>query len=226
MTPLRLIVVDDQTSVRDGLVALLGTLPEIVVVGAAADGAEAVDLVGRQSPDAVLMDLRMPGTDGVEATARLAHLHPEVAVVVLTTFADDESVLAALSAGARGYLTKDAGRADMARALHAAVAGQVLLAEPVRRTLLSAATRNLPAPAARPRSWPAGLTEREGQILALMAEGLTNREISMRLFISNATVKTHVNHIFAKLGVDDRRAAIAYAAAVTSTGAWSPTPNG
>ena len=211
MTPLRLIIADDQTSVRDGLVLLLGTLPDVVVVGAAADGAEAVDLVGRHAPDAVLMDLRMPGMDGVEATAQLAHLHPGVAVVVLTTFADDESVLAALSAGARGYLTKDAGRADMARALHSAVAGQVTLAEPVQRTLLSAATRNRPAPAAPPQSWPEGLTEREGQILALIAEGLTNREIAVRLFISNATVKTHVNHIFAKLGVNDRRAAIAYA---------------
>jgi DNA-binding NarL/FixJ family response regulator len=210
-TALRLVIADDQTSVRDGLVLLLGTLPDVEVVAAAADGAEALDLVARHTPDAVLMDLRMPGMDGIEATRSLAKLHPGVAVVVLTTYADDETVLAALSAGARGYLTKDAGRADMARALHAAVSGQVTLAGPVQRTLLCAATRNLAPPLAPAGALPDGLTEREGQILTLVAQGLTNREISTRLFISNATVKTHINHIFAKLGVTDRQTAVSYA---------------
>jgi DNA-binding NarL/FixJ family response regulator len=203
---LRLVIADDQTSVRDGLVALLSTLPDLEVVGAAADGAAALALIDRERPDAVLMDLRMPGVDGVEATERLPRSHPEVAVVVLTTFADDESVLAALRAGAVGYLTKDAGRADMARALHAAAAGQVTLAAPVQRTLLSAALRER-----APEPWPDGLTDREGEILVLIANGLSNREITERLFIGTATVKTHINRIFAKIGVRDRRGAIAYA---------------
>jgi DNA-binding NarL/FixJ family response regulator len=203
---LRLVIADDQTSVRDGLVALLSTLPDLEVVGSAGDGAAVLELVERQRPDAVLMDLRMPGVDGVEATERLARSHPDVAVVVLTTFADDDSVLSALRAGAAGYLTKDAGRADMARALHAAVAGQVTMAGPVQRTLLSAALRSR---AAEP--WPDGLTDREGQILVLIANGLSNREITERLFIGTATVKTHINRIFAKIGVGDRRGAIAYA---------------
>ncbi|GAA2525009.1 response regulator [Winogradskya humida] len=212
-TPLRLLIADDQTSVRAGLVALLGTVPDIEVVGAAADGAEAVALTATLRPDAVLMDLRMPGMDGVEATARLARTHPAVAVVVLTTYADDESVLTALSAGARGYLTKDASRADLARALHTAVAGQVTLAAPAQQALLAAAT---PPTQYRPTqgrptqgrpTWPVGLTDRESEILQLIAEGLANREIAARLFIGNATVKTHVNHIFAKLGVTTRQAA-------------------
>jgi DNA-binding NarL/FixJ family response regulator len=203
---LRLVIADDQTSVRDGLVALLSTLPDLEVVGSAGDGAAVLELVERQRPDAVLMDLRMPGVDGVAATERLARSHPDVAVVVLTTFADDDSVLSALRAGAAGYLTKDAGRADMARALHAAVAGQVTMAGPVQRTLLSAALRSR---AAEP--WPDGLTDREGQILVLIANGLSNREITERLFIGTATVKTHINRIFAKIGVGDRRGAIAYA---------------
>jgi DNA-binding NarL/FixJ family response regulator len=203
---LRLVVADDQTSVRDGLVALLSTLPDLEVVGAAADGAAALDLVERERPDAVLMDLRMPGVDGVRATEQITREHPGVAVVVLTTYADHETVLAAMGAGAAGYLTKDAGRADMARALHAAVAGQVTLAGPVRATLLSAALRGR---AAEP--WPDGLTDREGEILVLIANGLSNQEITARLFIGTATVKTHINRIFAKIGVRDRRGAIEYA---------------
>jgi DNA-binding NarL/FixJ family response regulator len=208
---LRLVIADDQTSVRDGLVALLGTLPDVEVVGAAADGAQALEMVARERPDAVLMDLRMPGVDGVEATERLARSYPDVAVVVLTTFADDESVLAALAAGAGGYLTKDAGRADMARALHAAVAGQVTLAQPVQHALLSAALENRRPGAAGAAPRPDGLTEREGEILGLIGAGFSNREITARLFIGNATVKTHINRIFAKIGVTDRQGAIAYA---------------
>lgn len=211
--PLRVVIADDQTSVRDGLVALLSTLPDFRVVGAAANGDDVMDLVERVAPDAVLMDLRMPDVDGIEATRRLAQTHPDVAVVVLTTYADDESVLAALQAGARAYLTKNATRADMARALHAAVANQVTLAPDVQRTLLSAALRGHQAPPADPPpdSWPDGLSEREGEILSLIASGLTNREIATRLFIGNATVKTHINRIFAKTGARSRQDAIAYA---------------
>jgi DNA-binding NarL/FixJ family response regulator len=203
---LRLVVADDQTSVRDGLVALLSTLPDLEVVGLAGDGAAALDLVERERPDAVLMDLRMPGVDGVRATEQITRGYPGVAVVVLTTYADHETVLAAMGAGAAGYLTKDAGRADMARALHAAVAGQVTLAGPVQATLLSAALRGR---AGEP--WPAGLTDREGEILVLIGNGLSNQEITARLFIGTATVKTHINRIFAKIGVRDRRGAIDYA---------------
>jgi DNA-binding NarL/FixJ family response regulator len=216
--PLRVVIADDQTSVRDGLVALLSTLPDFEVVGAAADGGEVIDLVDRVAPDAVLMDLRMPDIDGVEATRRLSRTHPELAVVVLTTYADDESVLAALQAGARAYLTKAATRGDMARALHAAVANQVTLDPAVQRTLLAAALRGhrTPPPADPPAGpptdrWPDGLTEREGEILGLIAAGLTNREIAGRLFIGNATVKTHINRIFAKIGAGGREDAIAYA---------------
>ncbi|MDN3360093.1 response regulator transcription factor [Actinomadura sp. DC4] len=208
--PVRIVVADDQTSVRDGLVALLSTLPDFDVVGAAGDGAAALEAVEREAPDAVLMDLRMPGMDGFEAIERLARTHPDVAVVVLTTFADDDSVFAALQAGARGYLTKSASRADMARALHAAVANQVTLDSGVERTLLDAALRGRRTE--EPRGpWPDGLTAREGEILTLIASGLSNREIAGRLFIGNATVKTHINRIFAKIGVTDRAAAIAYA---------------
>ena len=208
---LRVVVADDQTSVRDGLVALLSTLPGFEVVGAAGDGSAAVEIVDRENPDAVLMDLRMPGLDGIAATRQLARTHPEVAVVVLTTFADDESILAALQAGARGYLTKNAGRADLARALQAAVAGQVTLDFDVHHSLLAAAVREPPARPDPHQAWPDGLTEREGEILGLIGSGLNNREIAGRLFIGNATVKTHINRIFTKIGATNRRYAIAYA---------------
>lgn len=231
---LRVVVVDDQTSVRDGLVALLSTVAELEVVGAAGDGATALDLIGRAAPDVVLMDLRMPGVDGVAATERLAREHPEIAVVVLTTFADDESVLAALQAGARGYLTKNATRADMCRALQAAVADQVTLDVEAQRRLLAAAVRG--GPPSDPTDpmphgpWPDGLTDREGQILSLIGSGIGNREIAARLYIGSATVKTHVNRIFAKIGAANRDQAITYAqrlreqqlAAQRSSDRWRP----
>ena len=206
--PLRVVVVDDQASVRDGLVALLSTLPSFDVVGDAGDGEMAISVVARELPGAVLMDLRMPGVDGVEATRRLTTSHPQVAVVVLTTFVDDESVLAALEAGAKGFLTKNATRADIARALEAAVAHQVTIDGEVQRHLLSAVHRM-----GQPHEielWPDGLTKREGEILSLIASGLTNREIASQLFIGGATVKTHINRIFSKIGVADRDDAIAY----------------
>ncbi|MGA8206694.1 MAG: response regulator transcription factor [Candidatus Dormiibacterota bacterium] len=205
---------DDQASVRDGLVALLSTLADFEVVGAASDGASALAMVESLAPDAVLMDIRMPGMDGVEATEQLARSHPELAVVVLTTFADDDSVIAALQAGARGFLTKNATRADIAGAIRAAVADKVTLDRDVHRHLLSAAIRGQQT--ARPESlvldpWPDGLTDREGQILMLIGSGSSNGEIASQLFIGSATVKTHVNRIFAKIGVSNRDGAIAYA---------------
>jgi DNA-binding NarL/FixJ family response regulator len=223
--PLRVVVADDQASVREGLVLLLGGLPGIEVVGAAADGEQALDLVAEHQPDAILLDLHMPVLDGIGATRRLVAEHPSVAIVVLTTYADDNSVLEALQAGARSYLTKDADRADIGRALQAAAEGLTVFDPRVRATLLAAASATAPAPssaasasssagsapAGRAPEPPDGLTHREVEILGLIAQGLTNPEIAQRLFLSNHTVKTHINRIFAKTGSRDRVAAIAYA---------------
>jgi DNA-binding NarL/FixJ family response regulator len=209
--PLRIVIADDQASVREGLVLLLDGLPDIEVVGAAADGEQAVRLVAEQHPDAILLDLHMPVLDGIAATRALTAEHPNVAIVVLTTYADDDSVLDALRAGARSYLTKDADRTDIARALRAAAGGLTVFDARVHATLLAAATA--PAPAAPPAAVPPpdGLTHREVEILGLIARGLTNPEIAAQLFLSNHTVKTHVGRIFAKTGSRDRAAAIGYA---------------
>jgi len=215
--PLRIVIADDQASVREGLVLLLGGLPSIDVVGAAADGEQALALVAEHRPDAILLDLHMPVLDGIGATRRLTAEHPGVAVVILTTYADDESVLDALRAGARSYLTKDADRADIASALQAAAGGLSVLDARVQAALLAAATSAVPttpaAAAAAPSQPPPpdGLTQREAEILLLIAQGLTNSEIAARLFLSNHTVKTHISRIFAKTGSRDRVAAIGYA---------------
>jgi DNA-binding NarL/FixJ family response regulator len=207
---LRVVLADDQTVVREGLVTLLGLLPGVEVVGAAADGIEAVRLVEELRPDVLLVDLRMPRCDGVEATRRVRAEQPGTEVVVLTTYADDESVLAALQAGARGFLTKDSDAEAIARALHAAAAGQSTVDGEVQRRLIEAATRG------RPASGPTaelveGLTTREIEVLRLIAAGLSNTEIARRLVVSEATVKTHVNHVFAKANLRDRAQAVAYA---------------
>ena len=220
--PLRVVIADDQASVREGLVLLLGGLPGIDVVGAAADGEQALALVAEHQPDAILLDLHMPVLDGIGATRRLVAEHPGVAIVVLTTYADDGSVIEALQAGARSYLTKDADRTDIARALQAAAGGLTVFDPRVRATLLAAASSAPPAaepgsaPSSAPSPGPApeppdGLTHREVEILGLMAQGLTNPEIAERLFLSNHTVKTHINRIFAKTGSRDRVAAVGYA---------------
>jgi DNA-binding NarL/FixJ family response regulator len=218
--PLRIVIADDQASVREGLVLLLGGLPGIDVVGAAADGGQALALVAEHRPDVILLDLHMPVLGGIETTRRLAAEHPRVAVVILTTYADDESVLDALRAGARSYLTKDADRADIASALQAAAGGLSVLDARVQAALVAAATSAAPAAQAGPSGAaevpglptpPDGLTQREAEILALIAQGLTNPEIAARLFLSNHTVKTHISRIFAKTGSRDRVAAIGYA---------------
>jgi DNA-binding NarL/FixJ family response regulator len=214
--PLRIVIADDQASVREGLVLLLGGLPDIDVVGAAADGQQAVELVAERKPDAILLDLHMPVLDGIGATRRLVAEHPDVAIVVLTTFADDTSVLEALQAGARSYLTKDSDRTRIAQALHAAAGGLTVVDPRVHATLLAAATaarRPEPATAASAATTPPpdGLTERELEILVLIARGLTNPEIAAQLFLSNHTVKTHIGRIFAKTASRDRAAAIGYA---------------
>ncbi|MFE4971883.1 response regulator [Kitasatospora sp. NPDC056651] len=214
----RVLVADDQTVVREGIVMLLGLLPGIEVVGAAGDGEEAVSLTERHHPDVVLMDLRMPRCDGVEATRRIRAAHPETEVVVLTTYADDDSLFPALRAGARGYLTKDAGAEEIARAIANVRSGAAGLSPQVQLRLLERLSEqgahSGPAPgqpATRPGALPDGLTVREAEVLALIAEGLSNAEIAQRLFVSQATVKTHINNLFAKTAVRDRAQAVAYA---------------
>jgi DNA-binding NarL/FixJ family response regulator len=211
---LTVVVADDQSAVREGLVLLLGTLPGITVAGEAADGDAAIELVAAKHPDVVLMDLNMPGCDGVTATRRITAEYPGTRVVVLTTYADDDSIIGALQAGALGYLTKDATRAEIGRALHAAAGGQAVLDPAVQQRLLLAAAR-APEPAAArgcPDSPDTGdLTPREAEVLRLIAAGQSNREIARALFVSEATVKTHVNRIFAKTGSRDRAQAMRYA---------------
>ncbi len=207
---MRVLIVDDQRVVREGLAIVVGGFPDTEVVGLAGDGAEALDLVETAAPDVVLMDLRMPKVDGVEATRAIRERHPHVAVVVLTTYADDDSIVAALSAGAAGYLTKDAARDDIRRAVEAAAAGQAVLDPSVQAALLKAAQQGTARPSA-PAVPPDGLTEREVEVLVLIASGLSNHEIAERLYVAETTVKTHVNRIFAKTASRDRAQAAVYA---------------
>jgi DNA-binding NarL/FixJ family response regulator len=207
----RVLVVDDQTVVRDGLVLLLGLLPGLEVVGSAGDGEEALRLVAENHPDVVLMDLRMPRVDGVEATRRIKAAHPSVQIVVLTTYSDDESVFAALQAGARGYLTKDAGAEEIARAIAAVCDGEAQLDPSVQRRLVDALAMGGPPTRRRRGDLPDGLTQREAEVLTLIAAGRSNAEIARELFISEATVKTHINNLFAKAGLRDRAQAVTYA---------------
>ncbi|MGW7265575.1 response regulator transcription factor [Streptomyces sp. NPDC054842] len=208
--PARVLVVDDQTVVREGIVMLLGLLPGIEVVGAAGDGDEAVALVAELAPDVVLMDLRIPRCDGVEATRRIRTGHPGTQVVVLTTFADDESLFPAIRAGARGYLTKDAGGDEIVRAVRSVLSGEAGLSPGIQRRLLERLSEPEREPA-RPPEVPDGLTAREVEVLVLIAEGLTNQEIARGLHVSTATVKTHINNLFAKAGLKDRAQAVRYA---------------
>ena len=209
--PARVVVADDQTVVREGIVMLLGLLPGIEVVGAAGDGDEAVRLVAELAPDVVLMDLRMPRCDGVEATRRIRAEHPGTQVVVLTTFADDASLFPALRAGARGYLTKDAGGDEIVRAVESVLSGDAGLSPSIQRRLLERLSEPEPQPSSGPAEPPDGLTARETEVLLLIAEGLTNQEIARTLHVSTATVKTHINNLFAKTGLKDRAQAVRYA---------------
>jgi DNA-binding NarL/FixJ family response regulator len=219
---IRVLAVDDQRVVREGLAMLLGLLPDVEVVGTAADGEEALTLAGELRPDVILMDLRMPRVDGVEATRRLRASHPEIKVVVLTTYADDRSVIDALRAGALGYLTKDAGADEIRQALQRVASGQASLDPAVQMHLVeaiatsatattaTAATTDVTsAPAAS--QLPDGLTPREVEVLGLIGAGLSNTEIAAQLFVSEATVKSHVNHMLPKIGARDRAQAVGYA---------------
>jgi DNA-binding NarL/FixJ family response regulator len=208
---IRVVVVDDQQVVREGLVALLGLLPDVAVVGDAGDGEQALAVVAATAPDVVLMDLRMPVLDGVAATRQLAREHPEVAVLVLTTYDDDESIAGALAAGARGYLTKEAGRVAIGAALRSVVAGQSAFSGPVTQRLTAALTGRAGPVVARRSRPPDGLTAREAEVLGLIGDGLTNAEIAAALVVSEATVKTHINNAFAKIGARSRVDAARYA---------------
>ena len=212
--PIRVLVADDQKVVRDGLAMLLGLLDGIEVIGTAVDGADAVRQTVTADPDVVLMDLNMPTVDGVEATRRLVESGARARVVVLTTYADDEWVFRALSAGARGFLTKDAGAAEIEQAITTVAAGEAQLDPSVQRRLLEALAAGAKLGVAEPTAPGAvedGLTAREAEVLVEIAEGHSNAEIAARLFVSEATVKTHVNHLLAKTGCRDRAALVGYA---------------
>jgi DNA-binding NarL/FixJ family response regulator len=222
---IRVLIADDQRVVRDGLVLIVGTFDGIETVGSACEGAEAVRMAVDLRPDVVLMDLDMPVLDGVAATAALRTQLPEAAVLVLTTYTDDAHVMPALKAGARGYLTKDADADTLEAAIHQVHAGRAYLDPAVQERLIAAVAS--PQSSATPadggagmgtgtgagagRTGPDGLTTREIEVLALIAQGLSNAEICERLFVSHATVKSHVNRIFAKIGARDRAQAVRYA---------------
>ena len=199
---IRVVIADDHAVVRTGLAQLVGTFDDVELVGAAANGEEAVALSGERAPNVVLMDLEMPVLDGIEATRRIRAAHPEVAVVVLTSFSDRDRILAALDAGAAGYLLKDAEPAELAKAIEAAARGDAPLDPKAARALLSA--RRAPSEAD-------ALSEREREVLAMVAEGLPNKLIATRLAISEKTVKAHLTNVFRTIGVTDRTQAALWA---------------
>ena len=217
-TPIRVLIADDQRVVREGLSMLVALIDDVEVVGAACDGAEAVRLAETHRPAVILMDLRMPDLDGIAATAQLRERLPAAQVLVLTTYADTDAIVPALRAGARGYLTKDASAEQIEAAIRAVHAGQTHLDPAVQERLVAAVISRPPSPGAvgsadldpsgKP---PDGLTVREAEVLSLLASGLSNAEIAQRLYLSHATVKTHINRIFAKTGVRDRAQAVRYA---------------
>ena len=204
---IRVIVADDQRVVRDGLTMLIGLIADVEIVGSAANGSEAVQLAHDTKPDVVLMDLRMPELDGAEATRRIRGALPQTQVLVLTTYADDESLFPALQAGARGYLTKDATAEEIEQAIRAVAAGRTHLEPAIQQRLVAAVVESRPAATELPDE----LTAREVEVLKLIAAGLSNTEIAAALVVSAATVKTHVNHIFQKTGARDRAQAVRYA---------------
>lgn len=211
MSAIRLLIVDDQAAIRDALAIMLDLDTDIDVVGTAADGREALAHVEELAPDVVLMDLNMPVMGGVEATERLQQTRSALPVVVLTTFEDDESILGALRAGARGYLTKDADRATITQAVRSAHAGHAVLDPEVQRRLLDLAGRK---PAPEP-AVAVPLTAREREVLDLIGQGLRNVEIAQRLTISEATVKTHINNLFTKADLHSRADAVRLALTLT-----------
>jgi len=206
---IRVVIADDQRVIREGLTTLIGLIDGVEVVGTASNGVEAVERAESERPDVVLMDLRMPELDGAEATRRIRAGLAGTQVLVLTTYADDESLFPALEAGARGYLTKDASAEEIEAAINAVAEGRTHLDPAVQQRLVAAVLERRPL--SRGDVPPDDLTPREAEVLKLIAAGLSNAEIAAALVLSNATVKTHVNHIFAKTGVTDRAQAVRYA---------------
>jgi DNA-binding NarL/FixJ family response regulator len=207
MSPLRVVIADDQPMMRAGFKAVLESTGDIEVVGEASNGAEAVEVATEHAPDVVLMDIRMPVMDGIEATRRL----PRQKVLILTTFGVDDYIIAALRAGASGFLLKDAPTAKVVEAVRAVAAGDAVLSPAVTRQLLDQVGRRLPAAVSQEPEGLAQLTEREREVLRMLAAGLTNAEIAGVLVVSEATVKSHVSNLLGKLGLRDRVQAVIYA---------------
>jgi len=201
---IRVLIADDHRGVREGLRAILDAAPDLLPVGEATDGAEAVRLVKENMPDVVLMDLRMPGMDGIEAIRQIKARYPDVQVVILTTYDDDDYIVRGLRAGARGYLLKDTGRKVLFEAIRAAARGESLLPSEVIDKVVAHLQGSQPVE-------PERLSKREGQVLSLLAEGATNKEIALQLSISERTVKAHVTSIFNKLGANSRAEAVSIA---------------
>jgi DNA-binding NarL/FixJ family response regulator len=223
--PIRVAIVDDQAMIRAGFTSLLSAEPDIEVVGDAADGEAAVELVSRLAPDVALMDIRMPLLDGISATRRLVQARVPTKVLVLTTFDLDEYVFEALQAGASGFLLKDATAEELASAIRVVAAGDSLLAPAVTRRVIDAFVRRPPVVARTPTHQRLSLlTPRELEVLGLMARGLSNLDIAERLFVSESTTKTHVSNVLAKLGLPDRVHAVvfAYEAGLVVPGEHSP----
>ena len=222
VAPIRVLLADDQRLVRESLATLLGLLGGIELLATACDGEEALTLAEQYRPQIVLMDLRMPRLDGIQATRRLRESHPEIQVIALTTYADDESVLGVLRAGAKGYLTKDASGEDIREAIFTVAAGEAALDPAVQHHVVAALTEQGAVPASSPESeLPDDLTPREAEVLKLIAAGLTNAEIAQRLVVSQTTIKSHINHLFSKAGLRDRAQAVNYA---YRTGIATPPP--
>ena len=209
MTPIRILITDDHIIVREGLRLILETADGLEVVGEAADGAECLRLMPDLAPDVVLMDLQMPGMDGITAIGHLRREHPETAIVILTTFNEDEMMLQGLQAGARGYLLKDTDRQTLLDAITAAARGDTLLKPEILNRVL--ALQQAPAAAPAPLNEDSPLTDRELEVLRAVALGERNKEIAYKLGISERTVKAHLTSIYNKFGVDSRAAAVAIA---------------
>lgn len=209
---IRVLLVDDQTLIRQGIAMLLELEPDLEVVGAVGDGRAAIEAVERLHPEVVLMDIRMPGMDGVTATRELSRRFPEVGVIILTTFDDDEYVFEGLKAGARGYLLKDISSEEMAEAVRAVARGEALIQPSIARKVVAEFSRLAvgasPAPERMAPKSPNALTERELDVLKALARGMSNKEIAAALVITEGTVKTHISNILAKLDVRDRTQAV------------------
>jgi DNA-binding NarL/FixJ family response regulator len=205
----RLLLVDDHAIVREGLRMLLGEVPDLDLVGEAADGPEAIQLAAALQPDVILLDLMLPGMNGIEVARRILAQQPACRIIVLTSFADDQNVLAAMQAGAAGYLLKDVLQADLVKAIHQALHGEPALHPEAQRKLLEHLTR--PQPAQTDEAELSKLTERERDVLGLIARGLSNRQIADTLHITEGTVKGHVSNVLSKLHLQDRTQAALYA---------------